>query len=96
MLNLSVVPKRRDHFSEREIEGETILLGREDRCFHLLDEVGTFIWTTIDGKRTLAGILDRICEEFEVAREAAEKDLRRFIGELVEKNMVEVREKTAP
>jgi hypothetical protein len=96
MTNLSAVPMKCDHFSEREIEDETILLGRDGQGFHLLDDVGTFIWAAIDGKQTVGAILDRICEEYEVARETAEKDLRRFIDELIEKDIIEVREKVAP
>jgi len=88
MVNLDMIPVPGDSFCVREIGEETIFLAESGDELHCLDEVGTFIWKAIDGQRSLADILDRVCDEYEVSREAAQRDLTRFIRELAEKGIV--------
>lgn len=49
---------------------------------YTLNEVGTFIWDLIDGKRQIREIRERILEEFDVTDEEVEKDLVEFIQKL--------------
>ena len=90
MIDLQTVPKKDDSFCERELGGETIFLSPEGNRIHALDEVGTFIWQQFDGVVSLADVIDRLCDEFEVARDQAEKDLFEFVNELTEHKLLVV------
>ena len=95
MVSLEAIPVLDDSFCARELGEEAILVGEEGDELHCLDEVGTFIWKTIDGKRSLGDILDGVCAEYEVSREIAEKDLTGFISELAEKGIVKLERQTS-
>lgn len=90
MVSLETIPVPVDKFTVREIVDETIFMADEGDELHTLDEVGTFIWKAIDGNRTLQNILDCICDEYDIQREIAEKDLIQFISKLAEKGIVEI------
>ena len=82
MIDLQTIPKRDGSFCERELGNETIFLSPKGDQIHALDEVGTYIWKQIDGETALSEVIDRLCNEYEVPRDQAEKDLLAFITEL--------------
>ena len=88
MTTLATTPRRNDSFCVRRLGEETIFLAEKGAVIHSLDEMGSFIWEAVDGKRSLAEILDRVCAEFDVSRETAEADLRRFMDELAALELV--------
>lgn len=47
-----------------------------------LDATGTRIWALVKDGVAPAAICDRLTQEFDVTAEAAEADVRRFLGEL--------------
>jgi hypothetical protein len=90
MIDLTAVPLPRDSFAIREIGEETIFLSQEGDMIHVTNEVGSFIWNSLDGKHTLEHVLLLLQKEYEVSRERAEKDLLDFIDELVRKGLVRI------
>lgn len=91
MISLDNVLVPAPDYCVREIDGETIFLADSGDLIHVLDQIGTFVWKEIDGRRRLADILERICAEFAVAREVAAEDLLRFAGEMMVKGLVTCR-----
>jgi len=75
-------------FCAREMEGEVLLLSADGAEIHTLDDVGSFIWGSIDGVQSLGGILAALCQEYEVDRSVASADLLRFVRELIEKDIL--------
>ena len=77
----------------REIVGETILvpirgkLADMQRIF-TLNAVGAYIWSSLDGERSLGEICDDLRTEFDVQKEQAENDLCDFIYELQEADLI--------
>ena len=82
MIDLQTIPKRDGSYCERELGNETIFLSPKGDQIHALDEIGSFIWKQLDGETTLSEVIDRLCDEYEVSRDQAEKDLMVFIAEL--------------
>ena len=87
-MDLSNVPLPSEDYCVRELEEETIFLSLKGDRIHTMDGTGTFFWHAMDGTRSLARILDRICETYEVERSVAEADLLRFTADLVERGLV--------
>lgn len=71
----------------REIAGESILVPIRPHAddldsIYTLNETGAYIWSLIDGTRSLAEILDAVVREFEVDYQIAEQDLVDIIRDL--------------
>ena len=73
----------------RNIVGEVILVPvtrtvGDVESIYTLNEVGARIWELIDGKRSVADILDLIVGEYDVSEEDAEEDLLVILQQLEE------------
>ena len=82
------IPKVNSGYCVRNLGDETIFLSEKGDAIHSIDEVGSFIWSQIDGERTLEDILDAICREYEVDQELAQKDLLNFVTIMEEKGVL--------
>ncbi|UCD72073.1 MAG: PqqD family protein [Syntrophobacterales bacterium] len=79
----------------RTISHESILVPIKDKVGDLgfiynLNDVGTFIWNRIDGKRHLRDIMKMLVDEFDVSPSEAERDLLEFIAHLEKMGIIEV------
>ena len=90
MFQLDDLPVPVDTFIVREIGEETIFMAEDGNDIHVLDETGSFIWQSIDGKRSIQAILDRIVDEYDVSKDNAQKDLFVFLEELSKKNIIKI------
>lgn len=71
----------------RSIAGETIIVPIRSNVgdldyIYTLNEVGSMIWGLIDGKRSVAKIIDTIHKTYEVNPEEAKKDTLDFLNSL--------------
>ena len=55
---------------------------------NVLNPVASLVWDAIDGRRTLAEILESVLRDYEVPREEATRDLLEFVNALREQGMV--------
>ena len=67
---------------ESRVGDETVILHLKSGTYFGLDATGTRIWALVKEGVAPAAICDRLTEEFDVTAEAAEADVRRFLGEL--------------
>lgn len=72
----------------REIGEGLVILVPEVTTTHSLEDLGAFIWSRIDGKRDLNGVLAAILAEYDVDEETARGDLLAFVDELVEAKLL--------
>lgn len=77
----------------RIIDSNAVILTPEDSYLHTMNKTGTFIWELIDGKKKISDIALKVCEEFEVDKECAEKDARHFIEDLLRRRLISVKKK---
>ncbi len=67
----------------RALGGEMIIMSAKDATLFSLNDVGTVIWQSADGRTPLGEIVERaVCAEFEVAPEEALRDAEEFVAEL--------------
>lgn len=89
----NTVYQKSDDIVSRKIADETLLvpirgnLADMQRIFSL-NPVAEYVWQAIDGKRSLHDIRAGVLAHFEVAPEECEKDIRTFIGELLENHLI--------
>jgi len=88
MIDLGVVLTKNPNAAYRVYDGQATVVLPERSEVHVLNPIGTTVWDRIDGRRTLAQILDAVVEEYEVAPDEARRDVLAFVAELREHGMV--------
>lgn len=88
MIELTATPVRSEDYCVRDLGTETIFLSPDGTQVHAVNELGTYIWSLLDGRSSLAQVRDRICADYDVAPWQCEEDLLAFVAELAEKRLV--------
>jgi hypothetical protein len=84
--------RKSDNIVSRKIAGELFLVPIRGNVADMqriftLNPVAEYVWHKLD-KNTLHDICDEVVSSFEVEREQAESDIRDFITELLETNLI--------
>lgn len=74
--------------AHRVVDGSAVLVSPKDATMFTLNEVGTLVWSIIDGK-PLQEIAEKVTEEFDVELGDALEHIQEFIGELSSKELVQ-------
>jgi hypothetical protein len=79
--------------ASRLLGGEMMVMSSADSTFFTLNPVATVVWQAADGVTPLSDIVaDRVCAEFEVDAETAQRDVERFVEELSQHGILLVSE----
>jgi hypothetical protein len=85
----------------RDVAGETIIVPIRGHVGDLnsiysLNETGTMIWRLLDGWKSVGEIIDATCEDFEVPKGEAEKDVFSFLSSLRDVGLIRSVEEEKP
>lgn len=84
-------PKRAASTAHRNVGGEgCLVVVPTEAKVEVLNPVGGRIFELLDGTHSEEEIVRVLVEEFEVTEDVARQDVKSFIGELRERNMLEV------
>ena len=72
----------------KDFEQDGVLLDPESGEFYMLDNICHFIWTRLDGEKSLTQVAEEIASEYDVSTEEALKDLQEFMAELESKRLI--------
>ncbi|MDR4508611.1 MAG: PqqD family protein [Candidatus Brocadiaceae bacterium] len=75
-----------------KINNDTFIISDEGAMFHQLNTVGEVIWNMCTGTCSIKEIADSLCNEFEIEKEAAVKDVVSFLEELSHKGLIHFKE----
>ena len=81
VISEELKPTKNPRIAARVVDGKALIVVVDHRQLHTLNGVGTRIWELCDG-RSVGGIADAITQEFEVDRDAALRDVLKFVAEL--------------
>lgn len=90
MLNLHSKCKPHPDVVFQLAEEEVVLVLPHAGQIKVLNDVGTFIWTMLDGNRTIADIAEQIYQEYQVDFERAQADAVEFLNELQTRGIIQV------
>jgi hypothetical protein len=84
---------RNQEVVSRRIEGELIIVpirsGVGDlNSLYTLNPVGSVLWEFMTEGHTLGEMVQRVCDEFEVTKAQARKDVATFLDSLLEEKLV--------
>lgn len=93
MADLSAVYERSDSLVTRDLAGEKIIVPVRGKVGDLnniftLNAVANDIWALLDGKRTVADIVEKLEQEYEVDRSTLANDVCRVLDELSSEGLV--------
>jgi hypothetical protein len=83
------VPKRRSDLNFKTIDGETLILNREEGRLYQLNPTASFIWDCCDGNSNIADITDRLAGAYEVDSSTARNDVEEVLSNLRSSNLLE-------
>ncbi len=90
---MSAGPRQRRGVVAREIAGETLLVPVRHRAQEMglftLNEVGTFLWSRLDGTRSPDALVREVLARFDVDEARVRVDLGEFLGQLREAGCLE-------
>ena len=96
-IRLDQVYAPSDDIVAREIEGELIIVplvagigDMEDELFSLND-TGKDVWRRLDGRTTLASVVNVLAAEYSAQPDEIERDVIGLVGELVRRKMLVVK-----
>jgi hypothetical protein len=87
-LTADSVVRRSKRVPWRTIEGKGILVDRDSGYYFSMNRTGQFIWSEIDGVRSIQEIAARVVERFEVDDVTALRDCLDLMGDLMEQGLV--------
>ena len=93
MIKMDDIPVPCAGIASRELDDEVILIAEDSDELHTLSETGKFIWKKINGKNSILALLDSVCSQFDVKRSQAQADLKQFINNLKDKEIILIKEK---
>jgi hypothetical protein len=82
-------PKRRSDVRTQVVADELVILDRGGETIHHLNTTAAFVWGACDGTLTPSELAERLATRFEVAPEAAARDVAQLLGELQRLNLLE-------
>jgi coenzyme PQQ biosynthesis protein PqqD len=93
MADLSAVYERSDSLVTRDLAGEKIIVPVRGKVGDLnniftLNAVANDIWALLDGKRTVADIIEKLEQEYEIDRPTLANDVCRVLDELSSEGLV--------
>ena len=72
----------------RQVGDETVMLDLAKGAYFGLGPVGARMWQLLAEGKTLAEVCDAIVEEYEVARDAVERDLLALVADLMAQGLL--------
>ncbi len=95
-MDFTSYPVLHPQVATRTVDGEAVVVLADSGQVNVLNPVGTRMWELMDGTRSIQKIADAICDEFDVTKEEAERDLEEFVQRLVEAKAIVLQGEPSP
>jgi len=89
-MNLTEKPTIPTQVMAREVGDETVILDLGSGTYYGLDPVGARIWQLMSEGKTLQEICDTMLDEYDVTREALERDVVELAEKLLEQKLISI------
>ncbi|MEE4238789.1 MAG: PqqD family protein [Anderseniella sp.] len=89
-MNLTDKPTIPAQVMARQVGSETVILDLGSGTYFGLDPVGARIWQLIGEGKTLGEICDTMLDEYDVTREALERDVVELAAKLLEQKLISI------
>ena len=87
-ITLNITIQRNPDILASDLDGEKVMMSIQQGEYYGLGKTGTFIWDHIEKPVKLDDLLGLITSRFEVSREQCFEDIKPFIADLIEKELI--------
>jgi hypothetical protein len=88
MITLDSIPHQNPNAVGHVVDEQAVVVIPEQGNVKVFNEVGTLIWGSINGMRSIRDIVSLVCEAFAVDAATAEQDTMAFITEILNQDIV--------
>ena len=88
MDHMTRIYRKNEKIAWRIVEDDGVLLNLSTGYYYTLNEVGRFLWETLDGKKPLSDILTDIIGCYDVDTETAKSDMITLIEDLLQEGLI--------
>jgi hypothetical protein len=85
----ALYPVRNPELVWRLVDDELVIVRPSDGQIRVLNDVGSFVWRALDGRREVSDLAHLVCDEYQVSLREAVDDIQLFLDPLVEDGMVQ-------
>ncbi|WP_299486429.1 lasso peptide biosynthesis PqqD family chaperone [Acaryochloris sp. IP29b_bin.137] len=75
-----------------DLAGESVILNLKTGMYFGLNEVGASIWNLLQQPRSVQEICNQILDQYDVESDQCEQDVLRLLNELVESELIEIKD----
>lgn len=75
-----------------DLAGESVILNLKTGMYFGLNEVGASVWNLLQQPRSVTDICTQILDEYEVDSEQCERDVLTLLNELIESDLIEIKD----
>jgi hypothetical protein len=72
------------------LEGEAVVIDLDTRKVMGLNKTASLVWTRMDGKRTVADLVEAVASTFSVEPDVATRDVTAFLSQMQARGLVEL------
>lgn len=72
----------------REIENETVIISPAENVMHELNDTGSLLWRSVDGRRSAEELAALLAEQYDVTAEVALADTLELLDELSRRRLL--------
>lgn len=72
----------------RNIGDGLVIMAPSGDTTHSLEDIGAFIWTELDGQKTLQDVLSAILDSYDIDESTARADLEGFITQMLNAGLI--------
>ena len=80
-----------EHTITKFLDSETFVFDTKKLKVHLLNETAALVWRSINKKYSVGEIIKKVCDEYEVSGEKAEKDLFELLEKYLDQKIIVVK-----
>ncbi|GGG76500.1 lasso peptide biosynthesis PqqD family chaperone [Paenibacillus radicis (ex Gao et al. 2016)] len=82
---------RAEGFLVSDMGGDKVMMSVSTGKYYNLGQTGGRIWELLSEPSTLEGLVDELCTEYEIDREACERQVTAFLAQLTEQGLIQIR-----
>ena len=85
---MSRIPTRSKEIVWRNLEGEAVLLNPHTGKYFGINAVGCSFWEKVDGKKSIADIIDLLLKEYDIDQKTLANDINELVAAMDKQNII--------
>ena len=85
---ISVIYVNEEHIAGEFLDGEIVIMNKNDNVYYGLNEVGGRVWQLIGEPQKVADLIDIMMEEYDVDQSKCTSEVLALLNDMAEKGLI--------